>query len=228
MVHAGKSMGGHGGSAEREEELLVGRGSMPKNVRVVKGKVVVEGEFASLEEEVVRARYRDRKIFEFWRTSHASLSFLKDLDGVEELSFVNAKIEDPSALSCVSTLRKLFLNGVRVGSGFGFLAMLDQIEELYLLNLKGELALPDLGRLGSLRKFWVWGCKRFLDASVLKEVRDLEEVEFIDTAMGPDDLLVLFEKASVKYINARFGTKRHNDVFSEYLVKFNKKQYRDP
>ncbi|KYF53237.1 hypothetical protein BE08_22850 [Sorangium cellulosum] len=181
-----------------------------------------------MEEEVVRARYRDRKIFEFWRTSHASLLFLKDLSDVEDLSFVNAKIEDASALSCLSTLKRLFLNGVRVSSGFGFLATLDQIEELHLLNLRGELVLPDLGGLGSLRRFRVWGCKRFSDASVLKGVRDLEEVELVDTALGPDDLLVLFEKASVKYIDSRFGTKRHNDAFSEYLVKFNKKQYRDP
>ncbi|WP_437783601.1 hypothetical protein [Sorangium sp. So ce1097] len=221
-------MGRHGGSAEREEELLAGRDSMSKNIRIVKGKVVVEGKFTLLEEEVVRVKHRDRKIFEFWRTSHASLSFLKDLSGVEDLSFVNAKIEDPSALSCLSTLKRLFLNGVRVSSGFGFLATLGQLEELHLLNLKGELVLPDLEGLGSLRKFRVWGCKRFLDASVLKGVRDLEEVEFIDTAMGPDDLLVLFEKASVRYIDARFGTKRNNDVFSEYLVKFGKKQYREP
>ncbi|WP_438019318.1 hypothetical protein WMF18_09710 [Sorangium sp. So ce315] len=221
-------MGGLGGSAGTEEGLLVGRDSMSKNIRVVKGKVVVEGKFTSLEEEVVRARYRDRKVFEFWRTSHASLSFLKDLADVEGLSFVNAKIEDPSALSCLSSLKKLFLNGVRVSSGFGFLATLGQIEELYLLNLKGELVLPDLEGLGSLRKFRVWGCKRFSDASVLKGVRDLEEVEFVDAGMVPDDLLVLFEKASIKYINCRFGTKRHNDAFSEYLVKFGKKQYREP
>ncbi|WP_434046605.1 MULTISPECIES: hypothetical protein [Sorangium] len=228
MAHAGNPMGGHDGSAESEEEPLAGRDFMSKNISIVKGKVVVEGKFTSLEEEVVRAKCRGRKILEFWRTSHASLSFLRGLIGVEELSFVNAKIEDPSALSCLSTLKRLFLNGVRVRSGFGFLATLEQIEELHLLNLKGELVLPDLEGLDSLRKFCVWGCKGFSDASVLKGVRHLEEVEFIDTAMGPDDLLVLFEKASIKCVDSRFRTKRHNDTFSEYLVKFNKRQYRDP
>ncbi|WP_437991875.1 hypothetical protein [Sorangium sp. So ce145] len=194
----------------------------------MKGKVVVEDKFTSLEEEVIKARYGSKSVFEFWRTNHASLSFLKELSGIEDLSFVNAKIEDPSSLSCLTTLKRLFLNGVKVSSGFGFLSDLSRVEELHLLNMKGELALPSLEGLGSLKSFRVWGCKRFSDASALKEVRGLEEVEFIDTAMEPDDLLVLFEKASIKYIDSRFRTKRQNDVFSEYLVKFNKSQYRDP
>ncbi|WP_437857178.1 hypothetical protein [Sorangium sp. So ce363] len=194
----------------------------------MKGKVVVEDKFASLEEEVIKAKYGSKRVFEFWRTNHVSLSFLTGLSDIEDLSLINAKIEDPSALSCLTTLKRLFLNGVKVSSGFGFLSGLSQIEELYLLNLKGELALPSLKGLDSLKTFRVWGCKRFSDVSVLEEAQGLEEVEFVDTAMEPDDLLVLFEKASIKYINSQFRAKKQNDVFSEYLVKFNKNQYRGP
>lgn len=65
---------------------------MPGNIRLIKGKVVIEDRFTSLEEGIVRARHRGKRAFEFWRTHHRSLSFLVELSDLEELSLINATV----------------------------------------------------------------------------------------------------------------------------------------
>lgn len=201
---------------------------MSAKFAVIKGKVVVEGHLGAEDSAALQAKYKSTQVFELRRLKHADLAFLKSFDGLRELSLVNVKVDEASALASLGKLHKLLLNGVTVRAGFSFLEQLEQIGELHLLNQPGELCLPDLGGLASLTKFRVWGCKRFSDVFILRGAPKLEEVEFIDTALGPDDLRVLFEKTSIKYINARFRTKRDNEVFSRYLTEFGKSQYRDP
>jgi hypothetical protein len=196
-----------------------------KHVTVVKGKVLVQDQFTSVEEALVRTKHRNKSVFEFWRTRHASLEFLSDFEKLEELSLINATIATPESLSKLRGLKKLFLNGAKFASGYGFLAHLDQIEELHLLNVRGAFTLPDLEPLASLRTFRVWGCKGFADASVLNAAPRLEELEFIDTALTPEALTALFEKESVKYLSARFGTKRENDAFSQLSTTYGKARY---
>lgn len=62
--------------------------------------------------------------------------------------------------------------------------------------------------------------KDFSDVSILKETKNLEEVELVGTALEPDDLLPLFERNSIKWISAQFKTKKQNDIFSGYLEKY--------
>lgn len=200
---------------------------MTKNVSLLKGKVVVQDKFSSVEEETLNKKYKDKMEFEFWRTNLQSLSFLESFDKIKSLSLINTKLDDTSALSRLDTLDRLFLNGIKPASGWAFLENLKQIRELHILNIKGEFVIPSLGELDSLRTFRVWGCKGFADVSSLLGVPNLEEVELIDTALLPEDLLDLFAKPSLRYVNARFSTKKNNDLFAEYLLKFNKKQYRD-
>lgn len=200
---------------------------MPGKIRIIKGKVVVEGSFTASEEGILRARHSSRRTFEFWRTHHRSLSCLLELSELEELSLINAKVEDPSALSGLKTLRTLRLNGVKVSAGLEFLAGLSQVETLHLLNMRGPLTLPDLGGLAALRTFRVWGCRGLADVSPLTGAPNLEEVELIDTGLEPDDLTALLEKPSVQYIHAQFRTKKHNDLFVERLNKLHKKRFRE-
>lgn len=201
---------------------------MSKNVSLRKGKVVIEDKFTASEEELIKSKHRAKKAFEFWRTRHTSLLVLKELSNIDDLSFINCKIGDPSALAHLATLKRLFFNGTQVSSGLGFLSDLSQIEELHLLNLKGNLTLPSFKNLDALKRFRVWGCKKLSDVSALEEVRNLEEVELIDTALEPDDLLALLKKPSTKYINPQFKTQRHNDAFAEYLARYNKSRHRFP
>lgn len=200
---------------------------MTKNVSLLKGKVVVQDKFSSAEEEILNKKYKGKTVFEFWRTSHQSLCFLESMENIESLSLINTKIDDATALADLNTLNHLFLNGIKLKSGWDFLADLKQIRELHILNIKGELTLPNLAKLDSLNTFRIWGCKGLGDVSFLLGVPKLEEIELIDTALQPDDLLGLLAKPSVRYVNARFNTKKNNDLFLEYLQKFNKKQYRD-
>lgn len=200
---------------------------MSKNISLLKGKVVIEGKLSEPDQEFLIEKYKSKKIFELWRTQLKSLAFLKNLPKMESLSLINTKVEDPGALAEISTLKNLFLNEFKPSSGWDFLANLTQIEELHILNTKGELALPDLQKLDNLKAFRIWGCKGFADISILKNVPNLEEVELVDTALTPEKLLPLFEKPSVKYLNAPFSTKKDNELFQEYLNKYGKKAYRE-
>ena len=195
---------------------------MPENVRLLKGRVVVEGKLSGPEQELLVEKYKSKKAFEFWRTQLKSLAFLKELPSLESLSLVNARIEDVNALSEVNTLKTLFLNEARLGSDWGFLANLCQIEELHILNIRGELALPDLGNLDCLRAFRIWGCKGLADISALENTPRLEEVELIDTGLTPERTLPLFKKPSIKYLNASFGKKKSDELFQEYLERYGK------
>lgn len=212
---------------QEAEELHVGDKHMSKNISLLKGKVVIEGKFSEPEQEFLIEKYKSKKVFEFWRTQLKSLTFLKNLTMMESLSLINTKVEDPNALSEIGTLKNLFLNEFKPGSGWGFLANLTQIEELHILNTRGELILPDLQKLDQLKTFRIWGCKGFADISILKNTPNLEEVELVDTALTPEQLLPLFEKPSVKYLSSSFNTKKDNELFQVYLDKYGKKAYRE-
>ncbi|KQR17398.1 hypothetical protein [Cellulomonas sp. Leaf334] len=198
---------------------------MPKNIRVVQGTVVVEGSFS--ESELLVGRYTSRRDFELWRSQHASLAFLTNLPVIERLGLINVKVADPRALAELGTLRSLFLNGFRSASGWGFLADLTQIEELHILNTRGPLVLPDLQRLDHLTTVRIWGCKGLSDITMLTDVPHLEEVELVDTALTPDDLLPLLEKPSIAYLGSSFARKRDTDLVDEYLDRYGKKAYRE-
>ncbi len=200
---------------------------MSKNISLLKGKVVIEGKLSELEQEFLIEKYQSKKVFELWRTQLKSLTFLKDLRKMESLSLINTKVEDPQALSEIGSLKNLFLNEFKPGSGWNFLANLSQIEELQILNTRGELALPDLQKLDHLKTFRIWGCKGFADISILKNTPNLEEIELVDTGLTPEKLLPLLEKPSVKYLSSSFNTKKDNELFQEYLDRYGKKAFRE-
>lgn len=201
---------------------------MPTNVRVVKGKLVVEDEFSELERRVLAGRHRSRTELELRRTRHESLAFLADLPALERLEVVSAEVDDPTALAEAGALRTLFLNGTAPRSGWGFLADLTQIEELHLLNVRGPLALPDLCRLDRLRTFRAWGCTGLADVSSLESASRLEEVELVATSVTADGLLPLLAKPSVLYVSATFTTKRENERFRQHLDRYGKRAFREP
>lgn len=198
---------------------------MPKNIRIVHGTVVAEGRFS--ESDLLVPRYTSRGDVELWRAELPSLAFLKNLPVLERLGLINVKVADPRALAEIGTLRNLFLNGFRSAAGWDFLADLTQIEELNVLNTRGQLVLPDLHRLESLRTFFAWGCRGLSDLSFLTEVPRLEEVQLVDTALTPDDLVPLLEKPSVAYVSATFATRREADLFEAYLERYGKKAHRE-
>lgn len=200
---------------------------MSATAKILKGTVSIEGQLSRANEAALAKKYAGKTSFNLRRMKLESLSFLGAFEGIRDLSFVNVKVADASALTELGALERLFLNGVTVGAGFGFLSKLAALEELHLLNLRGPLELPSLTDLGALTKFRVWGCKGFSDLSILQEVPNLEELELVDTALEPDDLLPLLGKTSVRFVAAQFKTKKHNDVFSEHLTKFGKTRYRE-
>lgn len=200
---------------------------MSKTISLLKGKVIIEGKFAEQEQELLIEKYKSKKVFEFWRTQLKSLTFLKDLPNLEDLGLINVKVDDINALSEVNTLKRLFLNELKLNSGWGFLQNLTQIEELHILNIKGELTLPDLQKLDHLKTFRLWGCKGLADISILEKIPNLEEVELVDTALTLENLLPLFEKPSIKYLSSSFSKKKDKELFKEYLNKYGKKAYRE-
>lgn len=199
---------------------------MSKNIGLLKGKVVIEDQFSESEQELLIKKYKSKTEFEFWRTKHKSLTFLKDLPELESLSLISTKVENADFLSEIPKLKTLFLNAAKFDSGWNFLENLNQIEELHILNVRGKLILPDLKMLDQLKSFRIWGCKGLADISVLENVRQLEEVDLVDTAVTLENLLPVIEKPSVKYINATFGRKKDRDLFQEYVDKFEKKLFK--
>jgi hypothetical protein len=209
------------------EELLAKDKHMSKNISLLKGKVVVEGKFSEPEQELLITKYKSKKVFEFWRVQLKSLTFLKEFPNIESLSLINVKAEDLNTLAQIGTLKKLFLNELKPASGWNFLAHLIQIEDLHILNTRGEFILPDLHKLDHLKTFRIFGCKGLADISMLKNAQNLEEVELVDTALTPENLLPIFENPSVKYLSSSFNTKKDNELFQMYLAKYGKKAFRD-
>jgi hypothetical protein len=209
------------------EELHAKDKHMSKNISIIKGKVVIEGKFLEAEQEILIEKYKSKKVFEFWRTQLNSLAFLKNLPSLESLALINVKVEDINALSEISTLKKLFLNELKLSSGWDFLKNLTQIEELHILNVRGELILPDLQKLDHLKTFRIWGCKGLADVSMLKNTPNLEQVELVATALTPEKLLPLFEKPSIKYLSSSFSKKKDSELFQEYLDRYGKKAFRE-
>lgn len=214
-------------SRQAAEELHARDKHMSETISLLKGKVVIKGKFSEPEENLLIEKYKSKKIFEFWRTQLKSLTFLKNLPKMESLSLINVKVEDPNTLCEIGTLKNLFLNEFKPGSGWDFLANLAQIEELHILNTRGQLILPDLQKLDQLKTFRLWGCKGFTDISILKNTPNLEEVVLVDTAVTLEKLLPLFEKPSIKYLRSPFSTKKDNELFQVYLDRYGKQAYRE-
>lgn len=200
---------------------------MPADISVVKGKVCVTGQLTDAQVPDLVRRCATRSRLELRRTRHQTLELLEQLPGIEELELVRTRVTDAGALARLPALRVLWLNGVTVESGFGFLAGLSQVQELHLLNHRGALELPDLAGMTSLRTFREWGCKGLTDLSVLLDVPQLEEVALTDAGVEPEDLVPVVAMPSVRYVSAQFGSKGRNDRFAEIVAAHGKAQYRD-
>lgn len=127
-------------------------------VRLVAGKVVVTGDVSDAVRRTLLTRYRKREVVELWRADLDDLTFLTELPGLRSLSVVSCRLLDTAPLARCTALRTLFLNQARPRDGWEFLAGLGQVEELHLLNVRGDLPLPDLTGMTSLRVLRVWGC----------------------------------------------------------------------
>lgn len=195
---------------------------MPTNVSVIKGAVVVEGALTEPDRQRLVRLCATRSTVEVWRAQHTALALLLDLPGLADLSLVNVRVDDPGALPEISTLRRLFLNQARFRTGWGFLASLTQIEELHLLNVRGEVVLPDLRALDRLRMVRVWGCTGLTDVSGLAVAPHLEDVRLVDTGMTPAGLAPLLEKPSVRRLSSTFPRIKDDEHFRELLARHGK------
>lgn len=192
-------------------------------VRLVTGKVVVTGAVSDAVRRSLLTRHRTREVVELWRADLDDLAFLTELPGLRSLSVVNCRLVDTAPLARCTALRTLFLNQARPRDGWDFLARLDQVEELHLLNVRGDLPLPDQTGMTSLRVLRVWGCAGLHSLAALERAPVLESVECVGTGLGPQDFEGVLARPSVRYVSSTFGTRAAREQFATMLAHHGKR-----
>lgn len=120
----------------------------PVTVKVVKGAVVVGGDVSADIVPLLIAKAKTRTRLEVWRASLPDMDFLSDLTTIEHLSIVHCKVVDSSALPDAGSIRSLFINGSTFRQGLGFIASMEGLEALHLLNLRGSVTVPEAQHAG--------------------------------------------------------------------------------
>ena len=195
------------------------------SVKVVKGVVVVEGEFSLEQLPQLKAKLTNRSRLELLRVSLPNLEFLDELSGLDDVRIMYSTIGDPSALAGVPGLRSLFINASSFSGGFEFLGQLTALEELDVLNMRGKFAVPALSELTRLTRFRAWGCKGFTEVTPIAAAPRLEHVELVDTGLEPESLMPLLSHETLSSLDAQFGTQATQKKYLTLLAEHGKTRY---
>lgn len=198
---------------------------MEEGFRKVKNKIIIEKRLGDLEIAKIN-KYKNATAIALWSTKHKDLNFLEVLSKLNSVEFYSSQIDNFDALSRISTLEHLFLNGIKNHEDLSFINQLTQIEELDLLYLPKLEKFPDLSNCKNLRRIKIWQCKRLKDIQNLALIPNLEEFDIVDTPHIPEDLEFLIKTPNIKYISAEFGGAKKNMQFDELLKKHRKVKYK--
>ena len=194
-------------------------------VKVVKGTVVVEGDVSADIVPLLIAKAKNRTRLEIWRASLPDMDLLSDLITIEHLSIVNCKVVDSSALPRVCSIRSLFINGSTFRQGLGFIASMEGLEALHLLNLRGSVTVPELSTLARLVSVRVWGCSGLTDLRALATAPNLRDVALVATGLEPESLLPLFRHPTLVSLDSQFATQAKQRTYTGLLAEFGKTRF---
>lgn len=198
---------------------------MEEGFHKVKNKIIIEKRLGDFEIAQIN-KHKNCKSIALWRIKHKDLNFLEILSKLNSVEFYSSQIENFDALSRISTLECLFLNGIKNHEDLSFINQLTQIKELDLLYLPKLEKFPDLSNCKNLRRISIWQCKRLKDIQTLTLIPNLEEFNIVDTPHIPEDLEFLIKTPNIKYISGEFGGTKKNMQFDELLKKHGKVKYK--
>ena len=185
------------------------------------GKIMMQGKCTEADFALIEKHSRYKKI-DFWDCKLPSLECVLPLRKLESFCQYGGTMADYSALAQIPTLAELFLNSINGYGDLAFVKQLTQIKSLHLLYLNKLETLPDLSGNTSLTHVFLWNCKRLADISALTQIPNLEELDFVVTPQGPDDLEFLLRLDKIKRVNATFGTVKANKRMDELLLQHGK------
>lgn len=194
-------------------------------VKVVKGAVVVEGDVSADIVPLLIAKAKTRTRLEIWRASLPDMDFLSDLTTIEHLSIVHCKVVDSSALPDAGSIRSLFINGSTFRQGLGFIASMEGLEALHLLNLRGSVTVPELSTLARLVSVRVWGCSGLTDVRALATAPNLRDVALVATGLEPESLMPLLRHPTLVSLDSQFATQAKQRTYTGLLAEFEKTRF---
>ena len=151
------------------------------------------------------------------------MDFILDMPELQDIRMYACKFNDYTALSKLTHLRKLCINGIatKEEQTFDYIANLSSLEELIIGYIQPFIKFPNLSNLHSLYKLFIFECKNLVDIKSIANIPNLRVFDWCCSQLKPTELEFVMQKDSIQKVAAQFGGKRLNEEFKLLLMKYN-------
>ena len=103
-------------------------------------------------------KYKDATMLSLWHIKGDSMDFILDMPELQDIRMYACKFNDYTALSKLTHLRKLCINGIatKEEQTFDYIANLSSLEELIIGYIQPFIKFPNLSNLHSLYKLFIF------------------------------------------------------------------------
>lgn len=168
-------------------------------------------------------KYKDATMLSLWHIKGDSMDFILDMPELQDIRMYACKFNDYTALSKLTHLRKLCINGIatKEEQTFDYIANLSALEELIIGYIQPFIKFPNLSNLHSLYKLFIFECKNLVDIKSIANIPNLRVFDWCCSQLKPTELEFVMQKDSIQKVAAQFGGKRLNEEFKSLLMKYN-------
>lgn len=168
-------------------------------------------------------KYKDATMLSLWHIKGDSMDFILDMPELQDIRMYACKFNDYTALSKLTHLRKLCINGIatKEEQTFDYIANLSSLEELIIGYIQPFIKFPNLSNLHSLYKLFIFECKNLVDIKSIANIPNLRVFDWCCSQLKPTELEFVMQKDSIQKVAAQFGGKRLNEEFKSLLMKYN-------
>ena len=168
-------------------------------------------------------KYKDATVLSLHFIKGISMDFILEMPELQDIRMYKCYFKDHTALSKLTYLRKLFINGIatKEEQTFDYIADLSSLEELIIGYIQSFIKFPNLSNLQNLHKLMIMKCKNLIEINSIINIPNLNEFDIDCYQLRPIDLEFIMQKDSIQRVNAQFRSKRLKEEFSSLLMKYN-------
>lgn len=172
--------------------------------------------------ELLRLHKNTKRVaLELEGQSTPDLDFLLQCQQLEELVIYGGKVGNYSAISMLTKLKRLFMNGRlrKWLETFEFIDGAVALEKLQIMHYPMFTTFPDLGNCTKLELVEVQGCKRLKDISNIMRIPNLKGLAVSSPLLEIDDMEFLAEKPGLVALNGSLGSKNKDKQLMSMLER---------
>ncbi len=173
--------------------------------------------------QIVLDKYSDATVLSLYFIKGISMDFILAMPELQDIRMYGCKFKDHTALSKLTNLKKLFINGItsKDEQTFNYIANLSNLEELSIGHVSKFFKFPNLSDLHMLHKLLIFHCKNLICMKEIANIPNLCEFDIDCYILNPSDLEFIMQIDGIQKVAAQFRNKRLKEEFNSLLMKYN-------